>query len=323
MKKPKIKVNSKDVKKRLKQLSKGQVILGIIGLIAVVIIVQVMWTSYQYYHTNRVIAQQQVEQQDAKNAYLQEQKKVMKRLNRIQDKMNDYIKAQSGEIGVSFYEINSQEGFNLNGDVKFVAGNMTSIPLALVVAGQIDKGNLKWTTSIPYEANLAATNSQISASPKSSYTVDELMKLMIENEDATARQLLINKIGGTQALLNYMKANDKKVALSKTTDTFEMAPQAMLHFILTLYENKDNSSAYGRIMGYMAENQKTVGRLYTSETAGDVEQVYADVDDTNAHVAGIIEGKRPFIITIFTKGESDPKQVMSDLVNIAAKIEKE
>lgn len=303
------------------QLTKSNIILALIGLIVILVIIQLCTVSYRHYATNRLIDEQQLEQQKARVTYQKEQKKVKVRLDQLQEKMNDYIKAQSGQIGISFYEINSQEGFNLNGKVNFIAGNMAAIPLSLVVANEIDKGNLKWNTEIPYSASAATVNSQISQSPKSAYTVSELMKAMIEDDDATARQLLLQKIGGTTALLNYMKSNDKNVGQSNKTDALEMSPQSALHFLLTLDENKNNSSAYERIQAYMSENKKTIGRLYTSKTAGDVEQVYANVDEDNAHVAGIVDAKRPFIITIFTKGQKDAERCMSDLVNMAIELE--
>lgn len=303
------------------QLTKSNIILAIIGLVVVLVVIQLGVVSYRHYATNRLIDEQQMEQQSARAAYQKEQKKVKARLDKLQEEMNDYIKAQPGQIGISFYEINSQEGFNLNGKVNFIAGNMVAIPLSLVVANEIDKGNLKWKTEIPYSSSAAAANSQISQSPKSAYTVSELMKAMIEDDDATARQLLLQKIGGTTALLNYMKANDKNVGQSDKTDALEMSPQSALHFLLTLDENKNNSSAYERIQAYMSENKKNVGRLYTSKTAGDVEQLYANVDEDNAHVAGIVDTKRPFIITIFTKGQKDAEKCMSDLVNMAVELE--
>lgn len=297
-------------KKKLKNImktpwTKSKVIALIIVITLVIVAIQFGIVTYKHYSMNRLIETQQVEQQDAREQYQKKQAAIQKRQDHLKNKMNDYIKAQQGQIGISYYELKTQEGFDLNGDVQFLAGNMVSVPLSLMVAGKVDHHEMSWKKPITINGQQTSQN------------LDSYMRAMIEHDDSEARLQLIQAVGGTEALLRYMKANDKETDVVDATGNLTMSPKTMVHYLLTLEENKDNRDSYTRIQAYMAKNKGKVGMLYTDKTAGEVEQVYTKSMDDNTHAAGIVDGKNPFIIAIFTKGQPNANECIETLVNMA------
>lgn len=283
------------------QWTKGKVLAAVIAFVVTLAVIEVGVVVYKHYSMNHLIDMQQVEQQDASQQYQQKQAAIKKRQDRIKSKINDYIKAQQGAIGVSYYELNTQEGFDLNGNLQFSAGNMAALPISLMVAGKVDQHQLSW--------NKAVGNGKA--------TVNQLMSAMIEQGSADARQQLTQAVGGTEALIQYMKANDKKSDLVGQSGEMTMSPQMAVHYLMTIEENKDNKDSYKRIQAYMAKNRGRVGLLYTDKTAGEVEQVYAKTADDNLNVAGIVDGKHPFVIAIFTKDQPKAKDCIEHIVNLA------
>lgn len=284
------------------QWTKGKVLATVIAFVVTLAVIEVGVVVYKHYSMNHLIDMQQVEQQDASQQYQQKQAAIKKRQDRIKSKINDYIKAQQGAIGVSYYELNTQEGFDLNGNLQFSAGNMAALPISLMVAGKVDQHQLSW--------NKAVGNGKA--------TVNQLMSAMIEQGSADARQQLTQAVGGTEALIQYMKANDKKSDLVGQSGEMTMSPQMAVHYLMTIEENKDNKDSYKRIQAYMAKNRGRVGLLYTDKTAGEVEQVYAKTADDNLNVAGMVDGKHPFVIAIFTKDQPKAKDCIEHIVNLAA-----
>lgn len=284
------------------QWTKGKVLAIIIAFIIIMAMIEVGVVVYKHYSMNHLIDMQQVEQQDASQQYQQKQAAIRKRQDRIKSKINDYIKAQQGAIGVSYYELNTQEGFDLNGNVQFSAGNMAALPISLMVAGKVDHHQLFWNKAVGH----------------GKATVNQLMSAMIEQSSTEARQQLTQAVGGTEALIRYMKANDKKSDLVNQSGEMTMSPQMAIHYLMAIEENKDNKASYKRIQAYMAKNRGGVGLLYTDKTAGEVEQMYAKTTDDNLNVAGMVDGKHPFVIAIFIKDQPNAKACIEHIVNLAA-----
>ena len=284
--------------------------LIIIGLVAILATMGISLLYVNLAHNRQIKAEQTTEsyQKQEKQAY-QKQQQALDTLNTtLIEEMNSEIKSTSAMAGICIYDVNTKNTIALNGDLAFKAGRELAIPLAMMIADKIQAGELSLTSSLPYETSFyTAENSEIAKNPKESYSIKELLRLMIVSNDAIAYELLENEVGGEKALLNYMKEAYNQ---NQKTDEAVMTANDAVVYLTLLYDNPQGNKVYTKIQEWMMSADAQ--GLATDTIKDDLGHYYYKSTDYY-HDMGIYYGKNPYIVAILTKGDNDAERLVSNL----------
>lgn len=273
------------------------------------------WTIYQHHGQQKIANESKIEQQRTKTSYNKAKAKREEENKAMAEEINNALQTKSVTAGVSVYEISEHNRFSINGNIAFKAGSTLRLPLAMMIADQINIGKTKLSETIPYQSEYAteSKNSVIAKQPKHSYTIESLLRLMIVSNDEVATNMLENYVGGQTALLTYIKdVYNKKQSTKKAV----MTPDDAILYLRLLYDNKSSNPVYDKIQNWMTNSDKE--GLSTDKTSKDIAHLYYRSDDYY-HDIGIYYGKNPYLIAIYTKGDTDTEEVVSQISDIINK----
>lgn len=224
------------------------------------------------------------------------------------EEMNSKIQSTSAMAGVVIYDVETKNKISLNGDLAFKAGGLFEVPLAMMIADKIKAGQLTLKSELPYDTSFyTSEQSDIAKNPKNSYTIEELLRLMLVSNDAIAYALLKNEVGGTSTLLTYMK---EVYNSDQETKKEIMTANDAVSYLTILYDNPQGNDIYTKIQEWMMSADAQ--GLATEVVKDDLGHCYYKSTDYY-HDIGIYYGKHPYIVAVLTKGDSDAERLVSEL----------
>lgn len=118
----------------------------------------------------------------------------MKRL--ITDIQNAVVQA-GGTWGIAIKDLDTQETWDLNGDELFYAASVIKVPIMAAVFNAFDKGEftLSDTIILKREDLVGGAGILQFMTPGASFTIHDIMTLMIIQSDNTATNMLIDLVG--------------------------------------------------------------------------------------------------------------------------------
>ena len=235
----------------------------------------------------------------------------------LKNKILNYLGDRVNNVAVSFYDINTRESFDINGDVLFKAGSTYKVPLNIVLydlvqAGRIDLNEkVEYIHEKHYEGGAGVLQNSIYNKTLPPKDFKELSKRSLLNSDNIAANMLRSGIS-KYANLYKEYGNILGYQLNRTGNTF--STNEMNIFLKKLYYNKDNNPYYDTIIKYLKDSSTGVriGRYIPDSIVANKFGAY----DGNYHDVAIVYGDRPFILSIYTKNISNQDKVISDIARI-------
>jgi len=233
----------------------------------------------------------------------------------LSDQLQQYISTRPGDISVYVKDLNTGKTLDLDSDEMFAAASTIKMPLILYIYEQAAQGKIDLETKLTYSQEYFAQGTGIlQAEPfGGQYTIRELSRLSMEYSDNVAWKMLLSYVG-QDALTAYEKSLGAKATgieggLSITT------PEDMGRYLERLLAFSKEKPEFGNEVLYYMENSifsEGIPQNLPKETV--VAHKMGALND-KFHDVGIVRGKRPYIITIFTQNgwEEESLKTLADI----------
>lgn len=237
---------------------------------------------------------------------------------RLRNKILKYLGGNVNNVAVSFYDLTTDESFDINGDVLFKAGSTHKVPLNLVLYDLVQAGKIDLNTKVEYvhskhyEGGSGVFQNYVVNGTLPPQPFSELSRRSLLNSDNIAANMLITGINNyTNLYGEYGKILG--YPLNRTGNLF--STNEMMVFLKKLYYNKGNNPYYQNIITNLKNSSQGVriGR-YIPESI--VANKYGSYNG-NYHDIGIVFGDRPFIICIFTNNVTNAEKIIADIAKLA------
>mgnify|MGYP001099902511 CR=1 FL=1 len=215
-------------------------------------------------------------------------------------KLQQYISTRPGDISVYVKDLASGETLDLNSDKVVVAASTIKMPLILYVYEQAALGNIDLETKLIYTPEYFAQGTGILQGEPfgKQYSIRELSRLSMEYSDNVAWKMLLSYIGQDKLTI-YEKSLGAK-ATGGDNGLYITTPSDMGRYLERLLTFSDEHPEFGHEVLYYMQNSifsEGIPQDLPEETI--VAHKMGALND-KFHDVGIVFGKRPYIITIFT-----------------------
>jgi beta-lactamase class A len=130
-------------------------------------------------------------------------------LRRLQCEVRRLAALAGGTVGLSALHIESGQHFSFNGGERFPMASVYKIPIAVQLLSRVDRGKVSLNQTVTLSSCDFHPGSgkliQGFKKKKVSYTVRELLELMLLISDNTASDALLKLAGGPEAVTSFMK----------------------------------------------------------------------------------------------------------------------
>ena len=113
-----------------------------------------------------------------------------------------------GIVGISILDIETRDTLNYNGNSRLVMHSVMKFPIAMTVLNLVDKGKYKLDQKMKVGKGDMHPNTWSPLRDKypngTEITLGELLSYMVSQSDNNACDFLLKKLGGPQAVLNYL-----------------------------------------------------------------------------------------------------------------------
>lgn len=214
-----------------------------------------------------------------------------------------------------YYNLKTKEYYLDNGDKWFTAASTTKVPIAMLYYDKVNSKEVTFDTTYLYKSSDYEEGDGMTA-----YTYDAgdsiplsfLLEQIIENSDNTATNVLTNALGGREKYIgDTLKYVDEKIGLQ--------VPQ-------NFYDENITSAKYGLgIMNYIYNHPEEYAGLIDHMTRSSygsyLKKYISDYDvahkygsyEGNVHDYGIVYGKEPYLIGVFTKSVPDAEELIANI----------
>lgn len=214
-----------------------------------------------------------------------------------------------------YYNLKTKEYYLDNGDKWFTAASTTKVPIAMLYYDKVNSKEVTFDTTYLYKSSDYEEGDGMTA-----YTYDAgdsiplsfLLEQIIENSDNTATNVLTNALGGREKYIgDTLKYVDEKIGLQ--------VPQ-------NFYDENITSAKYGLgIMNYIYNHPEEYAGLIDQMTRSSygsyLKKYISDYDvahkygsyEGNVHDYGIVYGKEPYLIGVFTKSVPDAEELIANI----------
>ena len=220
-------------------------------------------------------------------------------------------------IAVSFYDVNTGESFDINGDVLFKAGSTYKVPMNLILydlvqAGKVDLNELvEYNHEKHYEGGSGILQKSLEDEHIDSQRLEDLSRLSIVNSDNIAANMLMT---GIRKYANIYREYGNMLGYQITHTGNLFTSNEMNKFLKKLYFNEKDNPYYNVLIGYMKASSSGVriGRYIPDDIVaskyGSYQGYYNDI--------AIVDGKNPFILSILTKDLPNAETIISNVAKI-------
>ncbi|GIM30475.1 serine hydrolase [Clostridium polyendosporum] len=227
----------------------------------------------------------------------------------LENKIKAYLGNNINNIGLSYYDIDSNKQIVINGDKQFLAASTVKVQMNMILFDMIESGQVKASetlkyTSDCYEDGTGILQSQDLSKPLSikllsNYSIiysDNIATNMIMNRIGynNMRNLIDRKLGhATDHSRNYITANDETTLLKLLYYNYDNNP-----FYSQLIETMKKTVFHDRIDLYIPHNT-------VAHKIGNYESYVNDV--------GIIFTEDPYILSIYSKNVPNANEIIAHI----------
>lgn len=223
--------------------------------------------------------------------------------HKVEQTMTNSAKSFNGDVGMTYVDLTTGKQISVNGTTEFYSASTIKVPLAMMIADKVQSGSLKWDDQLTfnekedYEDGTGIIINDIQ--PK--YSLRTLQEYSITYSDNIAKNMLYDTFGGDVEAKKALYAH----FLQKETewDDAKFTSEDAAKILKILYKEKATNQEYQTIYDYM-KNTVFHERMDTPTTSGKVAHKIGSYAGF-LHDIGILETEQPFILTIFTNGQTD------------------
>jgi len=237
---------------------------------------------------------------DSKSPSNENSKNDLPNYDVLRAQLEDYIRNRPGKVSVYVKDLVTGQTLNIKSDQVYVAASTIKLPLVLYVYELAAQGEIDLDTKLTYTQEYYAQGTGIlQAEPiGGQYTIRELSRLAIEYSDNVAWKMLLGFIGQDK-----LTAYEKSLGAEATgghNGLYITTPEDMGIYLERLLAFSKEKPQYGNeVLHYMANSifsegipQNLPDDIIVAHKIGALNDKFHDV--------GIVFGKRPYIIAIFT-----------------------
>jgi beta-lactamase class A len=223
--------------------------------------------------------------------------------DKINQAMISASKSFNGDVGMTYVDLTTGKQLSVNGTQEFYSASTIKVPLAMMIADKVQAGELNWEDQLTYneKEDYEDGTGIIINNIQPSYTVRTLQEYNITYSDNIAKNMLYRTFGDDVKAKKALYAH----FLQKETewDDAKFTSEDAAKILNILYDEKNTNPEYQTIYDYM---KKTVfhERMDTPTTSGKVAHKIGSYAGF-LHDIGILETEHPFILTVFTNGQTN------------------
>ncbi len=233
--------------------------------------------------------------------------------------INEYIASQSGNISVSFYDLKEQDGFSVDGDRRVPSASTIKLVIMAELMRRVRGGELSLDDKITVTEAMRTGGDGIlrELAPGHSFTLREIMTLMIIISDNEAANILIEMLG--MAAINKMagELGLKEASLGRKMMDSEAKKQGHDNYICAddialifkkIFEGSCVDGEASAVMLDILKRQQQSGRLqlYLPEEV-EVAHKCGDLDFLENDGGIIFLPEHPYILVVLTGGMTTNK----------------
>lgn len=128
-----------------------------------------------------------------------------KKDRRLESKLQEAITGYKGDIGIYVKNLRTGKSVFLNADTVFPTASIVKVPILVGIMDRLEKGELKYDSTLTYKDSLLYAGSDILGSFKSNEKIElkKVMMLMLTTSDNTA-SLWLQSLAGGGARINEL-----------------------------------------------------------------------------------------------------------------------
>jgi beta-lactamase class A len=229
--------------------------------------------------------------------------------------LQNYIKDRPGKISVYVKDLNSGKTLELGSDNVYAAASTIKLPLVLYLYELAAEGKIDLNATLTYTQEYYTRGTGILQGEPfgGRYTLRELSRLSIEYSDNVAWKMLLDFIDhdGLTAFEKSLGAS----ATGKIDGLYITTPRDMGRYLEELLAFSKKYPDYGNELLYFMEHSIFKEGIPQDLPDGTIVAHKMGALDDKFHDVGIVFGKRPYIITIFTRDgwEAVSLQTLADI----------
>ncbi len=242
-----------------------------------------------------------------------------KDINNMKNVITEYLGDNINKVSISYYDINSQLGFDINEKVEVRAASTLKVPVSMMLYDEINSKSekaIKETDTMMYkeqdfEESYGGIGYEDTSKPQ---TFKHINESMIKYSDNVAVNMLLRHFGNDKRY-NYIESivgHPVNRSGNYTTAEDTMKILKKLHY------NPENNPDYPKIIDLM-KNTEFHERLDKYLPYDIVAHKIGDFSDSTGnyiHDVGIIYGKRPYILVVLTNNIDDAYDEIANISKI-------
>lgn len=235
----------------------------------------------------------------------------------LKEALKQEVAGLSGEIGITYLDLTTNETVSLNGDRLFLGASTTKVPLVMLISDKVDAGALSWDQKVTYnEADYERGTGTILEDIQESYKLSELTELAITVSDNIAKNMLYSLLDGNKEGIREIYGT---YLFESSNGENQMTSDDAAQILSALYKGSKNNANYQALIDDMKHTVFN-NRLETALTTGAVAHKIGSIDE-NCHDIGIFYHQHPYVLTVYTNEVDDAAQVIAKLSDTVWKLQ--
>ncbi|MBP6430265.1 MAG: serine hydrolase [Ferruginibacter sp.] len=247
-------------------------------------------------------------------------------------KVKELLQNFKGDVGVYIKNLRTQKTVAINADTIFPTASIIKVPILLGLMDKINRGEFTYHQDLVYRDSLAYSQYDVVTNLKDSAKIEmaKVIMLMLTTSDNTA-SLWLQKLSGTGLRINQLldslglqhtKVNSRTPGREQYRTQYgwgQTTPYEMATLLEKIYTGNVISDSMSKRM------LRLLGRNFWDEQAIAaippnifVASKNGCVDASRSEVL-LVEGKQPYIFSIFTKNNKDVRWVDDNEAWVLAK----
>ena len=265
--------------------------------------------------------------------------------NELRQELNQIIASKNATVGISIKSIEDKDTLSINGNLKAPMMSVFKFHIALAVLNKVDEGKLSLTQEIfvkkkDLHENTWSPMREDYPNGNMNLTLDKLLRYTVSHSDNNGCDILINLIGGTKTVQNFInrqgikdfviKVNEAQMKTWKNLYINTTTPLASTELLEKFYKGeilKEATTKY--LYQIMVETSRGLTWMKAGLPSG-TELAHrtgvSGTNDDNLRVAmnniGIVKlpnGKH-FILSVYLKNitekQEDTEKIIADIARV-------
>ncbi|SFD24329.1 serine hydrolase [Clostridium uliginosum] len=227
----------------------------------------------------------------------------------LEDRISLYLGTDKENVGLIYYDLNSDEYINFNEDDIFVAASTYKVSLNVLTYERAKENKNLLNTTIKYEDKYYEEGTGVlqNLTDIPNMKIQDLLDLSIINSDNIATNMVGSYFGGhAQARKEVWNMFDVPISYSDNVTT----PNAEFKILKHIYDNKDDIN-YAHLIKVL-QSTDCHSRI-DKYLPYDIVAHKVGSSNEYIHDIGLVLDKNPYILIIYTKDLDNPEEKIAQI----------